>query len=148
MPMTEAEVIRLTREHLEGQFPKVCAVCTRSYGNFREYLLNTTPVGSTISYDAELNDWNPVQPLGTMECANCPCGNTLSLSSEGLPLRRLWQLMNSSRNAKARPDVRGLVEIPARGNSQTSRGSLRSGKHFRNQGIIITLPQFKSSGTA
>ena len=95
--MTEAEVIQTIREHLEGQFPKVCPVCKRSFGSFREFLLITTPVGSTLSFDAEWNDWNPAQPLGTATCANCPCGNTLSLTSEGMPLLRLWPLMNWAR---------------------------------------------------
>jgi len=95
--MTEVEVIRAIRQHLEGQFPKVCSVCKRSYGDFREFLLITTPVGSTMSYDAELNDWNPAQPLGTAEYANCPCGNTLVLSSQGMRLVRLWRLMNWAR---------------------------------------------------
>jgi hypothetical protein len=53
--MNEAEVIRTIREHLKGQFPKVCLVCKRSYANFREFLLITTSTGSTLSYDAELN---------------------------------------------------------------------------------------------
>jgi hypothetical protein len=95
--MTEAEVIRTIREHLEGQFPKACSVCKRSYVNFREFLLSTTPTGSTLSYDAELNDWKPEQPLGTATYANCPCGNTLVLSSKGMPVRRLWPLMNWAR---------------------------------------------------
>jgi len=95
--MTEAEVIRTIREHLEGQFPKACSVCKRSYGNFREFLLSTRPTGSTLSYDAELNDWKPERPLGTATYANCPCGNTLVLSSKGMPVRRLWPLMNWAR---------------------------------------------------
>lgn len=97
MKITEAEVIRSIRDHLEGQFPKLCHVCNRSYGSFREFLLVTKPVGSTISHDAELNDWNPVAPLGTATYVNCPCGNTLCLSSQGMPLLRLWRLMNWAR---------------------------------------------------
>ena len=97
MQLTEAEVIRLIRAHLEGQFPKLCPLCKRSYGSFREFLLVTKPVGSTMSYDAELNDWNPVKPLGTSTYVNCPCGNTLCLSSKGMPLRQLWPLMNWAR---------------------------------------------------
>jgi len=95
--MTEAEVIHAIRRHLEGQFPKVCSTCKRSFANFREFLLITTPVGSTISYDAEMNNWNPLRPLGTATFANCPCGNTLCLSSEGMPIHRLWPLMNWAR---------------------------------------------------
>jgi hypothetical protein len=97
MKLTEAEVIRVIREHLDGQFPKLCSVCNRSYGSFQEFLLITKPVGSTMSYDAELNDWNPVEPLGTSTYANCACGNTLCLSSTGMPIRRLWRLMRWAR---------------------------------------------------
>ena len=97
MKLTEAEVIRFIRAHLESQFPKLCSACKRSYGSFREFLMVTKPVGSTWSYDAELNDWNPLRPLGTTTCANCPCGNTLSLTSEGMPVLRLWPLMNWAR---------------------------------------------------
>ncbi len=71
----------------------MCPVCQRSYGNFREFLLIATPLGSTLSYDAEMNDWNPERPLGTATFANCPCGNTLSLNSAGMPNDRLWPLM-------------------------------------------------------
>ena len=95
--MTEPEVIRAIREHLEKQFPKVCSACKRSFPDFREFLLITTPVGSTLSYDAEFNDWKPLQPLGTATYANCPCGNTLCLSSEGMSIHRLWTLMNWAR---------------------------------------------------
>ena len=35
-----------------------------------------------------------MKPVGTVTLANCPCGNTLALSSEGMPLIRLWQLLN------------------------------------------------------
>ena len=36
--MTEAEVVRIMREHLEGQFPKVCNTCKRRYATLRQYL--------------------------------------------------------------------------------------------------------------
>jgi len=95
--MTEADVIRIMREHLEGQFPKVCANCNRSFASLREYLLITTHAGPALSHDAELDDWNPLQPLGTVTCANCPCGNTLALTSAGMPLATLWSLLNWAR---------------------------------------------------
>ncbi len=85
------------REHLEGLFPKVCPVCNRTYDTFRDYLLIAKPEGSAISYDAEVDDWNPANPIGTLTFANCPCGNTLALSSEGMPLLRLWSLLNWAR---------------------------------------------------
>src|ERR1035441_2835492 len=43
--MTEAEVIRAMRGHLEGQFPKVCPACQRRFAALREYLLTTEHLG-------------------------------------------------------------------------------------------------------
>jgi len=95
--MTESDVIRSMREHLEGQFPKVCPRCNRHFATLRDYLLTTKVAGSAMPYDAEMGDWNPTMPLGTYTFANCPCGNTLSLSSEGMPLLKLWSLLNWER---------------------------------------------------
>jgi hypothetical protein len=38
--------------------------------------------------------------------ANCPCGSTLALSSEGLPLARLWPLL---RWARSETQKRGMT---------------------------------------
>ncbi len=91
--VTEAEVIGTMREHLEGLFPKVCSNCHRHFASLREYILITERVGSMVSYDAELGDWNTTRPTGTMALANCPCGTTLAVGTEGIPLsRRLLML--------------------------------------------------------
>ena len=95
--MTEAEVIRAMRGHLEGQFPKVCPACHRRFAALREYLLTTEHIGPAISYDVELGDWTPLRQLGTLTYANCPCGTTLALSSQGMPLSQLWPLLNWAR---------------------------------------------------
>ena len=95
--MTEAEVVRIMREHLEGQFPKVCKTCKRRYATLREYLLDTETAGPAIPYDAEVGDWNPLHPLGTATYANCRCGNTLALTSQGIALPRLWSLLDWAR---------------------------------------------------
>ena len=92
--MTEEQVISIIREHLEGQFPKVCANCERCYTTFRNYLLETSRLGAPMSYDAEIGDWQPLKPLGAFTHSNCQCGSTLALSSEGLPLLRLWGVLN------------------------------------------------------
>ena len=81
------------REHLEGLFPKVCPKCKRRFATLREYLLITEHVGPAMPYDADVGDWTPLRPLGTVTFANCPCGSTLALSSEGMPLVRLWSLL-------------------------------------------------------
>ncbi len=96
--MTEAEVIREMREHLEEQFPKVCAHCARRFATLRAYLLATKPLGSAMPYDADRGDWTPAKPLGTMTFANCPCGNTLALTSDDMPLLQLWSLLNWARS--------------------------------------------------
>ena len=104
--MTEAEVVRIMREHLEGLFPKVCAACKRRYTTLQEYLLNTDQVGPAIPYDVEMGEWSPLHPLGTATFANCRCGNTLALTSDGMPLIQLWSLLNWARHETKR---RGLT---------------------------------------
>ena len=91
--MKEDDVIRIMREHLEGLFPKVCGNCGRRFATLREYLLITEHKGSAMPYDANLGDWQPLNPIGTATYATCPCGNTLMLSSIGMPLSRLWPLL-------------------------------------------------------
>jgi len=91
--MTETEVVRIMREHLEGLFPKVCPTCLRRFATLREYLLTTTHLGPAMPYDVELGEWQPSRPLGTMTYANCPCGTTLALTSQGMPLTQLWSLL-------------------------------------------------------
>lgn len=95
--MTEIEVVRIMREHLEGLFPKVCPNCNRCFATLREYLLITKHLGPAVPYDAALGDWNPLRPLGTVTYASCPCGTTLALGSEGMPLPLLWSLLNWAR---------------------------------------------------
>ncbi len=95
--MTEAEVIRAMREHLEGLFPKTCPNCLRKFATLREYLQATVHQGPPVPYDAEFDDWQPMKPVGTVTLANCPCGTTLALSSEGMPLIQLWRLLNWAR---------------------------------------------------
>jgi len=92
--MTEAEVISAMREHLEGLFPQACPQCQRRFANLREYLLITKPLGPAMPYDAEIDRWRPLRPIGTATFANCPCGTTLALTSKGMPLYQLWPLLH------------------------------------------------------
>jgi len=94
---TEAEVIEIMRAHLESQFPKVCFNCKRTYYSLREYLSITRHQGEAMPYDADAGDWNPLHPMGTVTYANCPCGSTLALTSHGMPLLKLWSLLNWAR---------------------------------------------------
>lgn len=95
--MTEAEVIRAMRNHLESLFPKTCTNCQRTFAHLREYLMVTTHQGPPIPYDAQAGDWQPLRPLGTVTLANCPCGSTLALSSHGMSLPQVWRLLNWAR---------------------------------------------------
>jgi hypothetical protein len=64
-------------QHLGGQFPKTCSVCSRLYGDFGEYVKRTTPIGTPVCFDQDepsLSD-----PVGTVSMANCECGTTLVL---------------------------------------------------------------------
>ena len=95
--MKEADVIRTMRMYLEWLFPKTCPTSHRRYATLKEFLQITKHAGSAIPYDVEMDDWNPLHPLGTIACSICPCGNTLCLSSEGMPLTQLWPLLNWAR---------------------------------------------------
>ena len=64
--MTENEVVEIVRSYIESQFPKKCPSCGRRYRSLKEYLLETTHLGDPISYDAEKEDWQPKQPIGTV----------------------------------------------------------------------------------
>lgn len=91
--MTEGEVIRHMRAHLETHFPKVCGNCKRSYPHLRDYLLHTKHLGPAMPYDADAGNWTPDQPVGLMTYAQCACQNTLVLTSEGMPLPLYWRLL-------------------------------------------------------
>ena len=96
--MKENDVIEIMRDHISKKFPKECACCGKLYKSFAEFLRNTTHVGKPMSYDAELEDWKPVNPLGTIGMSNCSCGSTMSITSSGINLIILWRLMNWVRN--------------------------------------------------
>ena len=96
--MTEDEVVQTLYKHYESLFPKVCPNCNRSFAKLREYIENTRPIGPPVSYDAELENWKPKKPIGSMVFANCPCGSTLALDTEGMPLPLRLELLDWIRN--------------------------------------------------
>jgi hypothetical protein len=103
--VTEADVLNVIREHLEDLFPKLCPNCERRFATLRDFLSTTTALGQAIPFDAERGDWNPVKPLGTIAYFVCPCSTTMALSSEGMPLERLWSLMDWARTETQRRAV-------------------------------------------
>jgi hypothetical protein len=90
---TEAEVIRMIHAHIEGLFPRTCPKCHRVFATYRDYLQNTKHIGAPVSYDIEFDDLKPTQATGNLSLANCSCGGTLALSSDGMPLGQIWQVL-------------------------------------------------------
>jgi hypothetical protein len=103
--MTEGEAIQAVRQHFESLFPKVCPNCGRRFATLREYILTTTRTGSAVSYDADLGDWNPSTPLGSQALANCSCGSTLALTTDGMALPRRLELLGWVRSETERRGV-------------------------------------------
>lgn len=99
------QAVELTRRHLESLFPKRCSKCGREYASLREYLGATKHVGAPISYDAAGGDYRPLRPVGTMSLANCPCGTTLALGTDGMSLRTVWRLMAFGRRETKRRGI-------------------------------------------
>ena len=92
--MKENTVVKIVREFVEKQFPKECPHCNRRFSTLKEYIQETSHIGKPISYDADMNEWTPEIPIGTLSYANCLCGNTLIISSEGMGLIKMWRLLN------------------------------------------------------
>ncbi|MDB6120784.1 MAG: hypothetical protein JWO08_4565 [Verrucomicrobiaceae bacterium] len=92
--MTESTAFHALREQLEGLFPKTCGCCGHQYGSLHGYLQTVQHLGPAVCFDVECGDWHPLKPLGTLMFANCPCGSTLALSSDGMPLLQLWSMLD------------------------------------------------------
>ncbi len=91
--MNEVEVVQIIRSFIEEQFPKKCPNCNRVFTSLKEYVLETSHVGKPVSFDADMGEWKPEKPMGTHSYANCPCGNTLIISSDNMNLRTMWRLL-------------------------------------------------------
>jgi hypothetical protein len=104
--VTLDEAILLVRAHVEGQFPKACTNCPRVFASLPEYLRGTRHVGQPVSYDAELGDWEPREPIGVHATARCSCGTSLSISSSGMSLVTLGRLMVFARGETRRRGIK------------------------------------------
>jgi hypothetical protein len=91
--MNDAEVLQVLRRHFDGLFPKTCSTCGRRFTTLREYILTTKRRGSARSYDADLGQWETTSPIGSLAYADCPCGSTLALSTEGMALPQRQALL-------------------------------------------------------
>lgn len=91
--MTENERFEILFSHFSSLFPRACSTCGHRYETLKQYVLETTPVPGAVSYDAQLGDWAPEEPIGGIALAECSCGNTLGLSSEGIPLPQVHGIL-------------------------------------------------------
>ena len=92
--MTPDEVVQLLHRHFAGLFPKVCTNCGRRFDSLAEYIRITTPRGAPVSFDADLEDWDTKQPIGSLAYADCPCGNTLALGTDSMALPTRLELLD------------------------------------------------------
>lgn len=90
--VTGEQAIDLIVQHLSSLFPRTCPTCGRQFESLRDFFLHATAIGDAISFDLELGDLRPKNPLGAMAMSNCACGTTLALTSEDMPLPHLWSV--------------------------------------------------------
>jgi hypothetical protein len=106
--MTEDDVVRIVRSYIEGRFPRVCPNCGRRYASLREYLETTTHLSNPILYaDIAVRERHP---LGPISMANCPCGTTISVDSDGIPQAQLVELLDWARSECATRSI-GIREL-------------------------------------
>ena len=105
--MMDQEIITILYEHYTGLFPRSCASCGRVFPTLRQYILDTRPTGDAMSYDAELSNWKTAKPLGGAAWANCPCGTTLGLTTDGIPLPEIHRLLEW---IKAETERQGITQ--------------------------------------
>jgi hypothetical protein len=100
--MTDAEIVSMLREFFEGLFPKVCASCGRHFATLRDYIVATQRLWPSVHYDIELGDYKALNPIGGLAMANCLCGTTMALSSDGMPLPRAQAILEWIRTETGR----------------------------------------------
>jgi hypothetical protein len=107
--MTEDDVVLIVRSYIEGLFPKVCTRCGRRFDSLREYLIATTHLSTPVLYD-DISGEIPVEPIGPMSLANCPCGTTLAIGSRGIPPAQLVELLSWAKSESSRRSI-GFREL-------------------------------------
>ena len=123
-------VVDLVRAYVEQHYPRLCPCCGRRYEDAADFLANTRQLGFPVSCDAELDDWQPRHPIGTLSFSNCGCGTTLSVGSQGLPVRTMWALlawmarsvhMRGMRPKEVLDELRHDVDVALIGEAATAR---------------------------
>ena len=102
--MTLATAAVVTREHLESLFPRNCSKCGRRFASLADYLRNTTHLDAPVSLDSGSVEV-PASPMGTLSLANCACGTTLALGSDGMSVETIVRLMGWARAGIARRSI-------------------------------------------
>ena len=105
MPITEDQIVNIIRANVGRQFPKTCSGCGHRFDSLKEYLHNTIHIGTPHSYDAEMQHWRPIKPIGTFSFSNCMCGTTLSLCSSRMGVVTMWRLLWWARNESSERNV-------------------------------------------
>jgi hypothetical protein len=102
--MSEDDVVRFVREYIEGLFPKTCPRCGQVFKSLREYLLGTTHVGDPFFYHP-ISGAIPADPLGPLSHANCACGTTLTIGSQGIPPAQMVELLHWAKRTAAERSI-------------------------------------------
>ena len=92
--MTEKQVIKTILTAVEENFPKDCTSCRHRFHTYKDYIQETTLLGTPISYDAENKNWLPGTPLGFHSYCKCNyCSNTLTTNIDSLKRDTTWHLL-------------------------------------------------------
>jgi hypothetical protein len=111
---TEEQVMKVVRDHVERQFPRTCTTCGHVYESLPDFVHAGIPLGEPASFDASQGNWEPEDDGGILSMINCPCGNTLGFSSQGMGLMNMWNLLRWLRKQSRQrglPVSKVLLEI-------------------------------------
>ena len=93
--MNEDQIVDILFRHYNSLFPKTCSSCGKKFETFKTYVEEVTPVGRSVSYDAEVGTWGkgPAPLIGSAAMSNCTCGTTLSLTTDDMEESRRRELL-------------------------------------------------------
>lgn len=102
----ENDIVEILREFISKQFPKECRGCGRRYDSLAEYLRKTIHIGTQVTYDAKVGDWQPDEPIGAVTLANCSCGSTLGINSSEVDIATMRRLINWAKKETGIRDIK------------------------------------------
>lgn len=117
--MNKEEILDFLYEYYCSRFPKTCSACGHRYETLTEYIQRTRPTGRAVSYDAETGNWGLKRPIGSVLMVNCPCGTTLSLTTDDMPMDRRKRVLKwvhevTESTGAATSDVLGTLRAEIR----------------------------------